>query len=595
MILSDPIQPTAEQEAILNSDGRIIRINARAGTGKTTTLVLLAERNQGKRALYLVFNRKAREAAQKKFPASVEIHTVHSLAYRREGYRWKENLGSFNPVDMLYAFGKNKIAHNLAGISHQFLTYFLNSPYARLEDAVELFSRDLSPELTGLFEKHEGKIVQACRDIATAWNRRERPCPHDFYLKLFHKSGQFHKELDRYDMILVDEAQDLSPVMIDALEGCRKRIVLVGDSHQQIYSFRYALDAMRRLECDQDFDLTLSFRFGSTIADLASIFIQEAKKEKRFKISGNPAKSSTVSLSSRLPFDKDSITRAVLTRTNLALFSNAMRLRSEKRPFHFERDLQPVLFRTLDVYWLSRGLKDRIRDSFIESFASIKQLEEYAESMSDFPLAGMAQIVKKYGDDSFPSVVFEMADPARNKSGTETRESITLSTIHTAKGQEYEEVYIDSDIAENIFAAAKSESRQYDEEINVAYVGFTRAVKRLHLPPAFQTLLTDRWKTHVERYSGKSGSRAAKTVRTAERGSESIRKRFRTVGSRVPEKEAQSRKASPSIRVGDRVRTPHGPGEVIEISGEECLIALEGQAARLRERWSRLTPITGRR
>jgi F-box protein 18 (helicase) len=384
------MKSTAEQDAILNADGRVIRINARAGTGKTTTLVMLSEKHPNERILYLVFNRKAREAAQQKFPANVQVHTVHSLAYSREGFRWKDNLGSFSPVDMLPAFGKDKIAHQLAGISHQFLTFFLNSPYARLEDAAGFFTQLLPSEVTSLFEKHGGKIIQACRDIATAWNRRDKPCPHDFYLKLFHKYGLFHKELDRYDMILVDEAQDLSPVMLDALEKCRRRIALVGDSHQQIYSFRYAIDAMRRLPCDEELQLTLSFRFGKSIADLASLFIQEAKNERGFRIAGNPEKSSIISLTSSQPSSSDNVTRAILTRTNLALFSNAMQLRSQGKTFHFERDLQPVLFRTLSVYWLSRGQKEKIRDPFIRSFASLEQLGEYAESMGDFPLTGMA-------------------------------------------------------------------------------------------------------------------------------------------------------------------------------------------------------------
>ena len=80
---------------------------------------------------------------------------------------------------MLFAFGKDKIAHHLAGMSHQFLTFFLNSPHARLEDATGFFTQHLTPELAGLFAKYEGKIIQACRDIATAWNRREKPCPHE--------------------------------------------------------------------------------------------------------------------------------------------------------------------------------------------------------------------------------------------------------------------------------------------------------------------------------------------------------------------------------------------------------------------------------
>jgi len=397
-------------------------------------------------------------------------------------------------------------------------------------------------------------------------------------------------ELDRYDMILVDEAQDLSPVMLDALEKCRRRIVLVGDSHQQIYSFRYAIDAMRRLPCDEELQLTLSFRFGKSIADLASLFIQEAKNERGFRIAGNPEKSSIISLTSSQPSSRNNVTRAILTRTNLALFSNAMLLRSQGKTFHFERDLQPVLFRTLSVYWLSRGQKEKIRDPFIGSFASLEQLGEYAESMGDFPLTGMAQIVKKYGDDSFPAVVFEMSDLARSKNREGRQDGIILSTIHSAKGQEYDEVNIDSDIAENLTAAAQNGSRHYEEEVNVAYVGFTRAVKRLYLPSAFQTLLTERWKNHLGAYLGRSSSRTTKSTANTEKDFQSSRKKSRRLGGDFPKRQPTRRMVRPSFNVGDGVQTSHGPGKIIEISGDQCLVDLENQPAELWERLSGVKP-----
>jgi hypothetical protein len=51
------MKPTAEQEAMLDANGRVIRVNARAGTGKTMTLVMLSEKNRDQKILYLVFNR----------------------------------------------------------------------------------------------------------------------------------------------------------------------------------------------------------------------------------------------------------------------------------------------------------------------------------------------------------------------------------------------------------------------------------------------------------------------------------------------------------------------------------------------------------
>jgi superfamily I DNA/RNA helicase len=571
------VKPTDEQEAVLAADGRIIRVNARAGTGKTTTLVMLSEKNRHQRILYLVFNKRAKEAAQQRFSRNVQVHTIHSFAFRHQGRNWKENLGSFSVADMLPMFGRGKVAHLLAAMSHQFLTYFLNSPFNKLEDAPESFIKYLPKDAAVIFQKYTEKIIRSCREIATEWYHRKRDCPHDFYLKLFHRPGAFERELNRFDMVLVDEAQDLSPIMLDALEKCRGRIVLVGDTHQQIYSFRYALDAMRRLRCDQELQLTLSFRFGSAIADLANLFIGEAKNDLKFKISGNPGKSSRVSVSPGIPFPSSkNSTSAILSRTNLALFAGAMRMRAEKKNFRFERDLQSVLFRTLDVYWLSREQKGKIRDKLIATFGSLSHLQEYAETMNDFQLLGMHQIVKRYGNDSFPSVVFEMSDISRGKNGNDNQHGVVLSTVHSAKGMEYDQVYINGDVAETLAATERGDSEQFEEEVNVAYVGFTRAGKQLYLPPVFQTLLTKRWRNHLRTLGERPTSEQTKSgVRN---GGTSIRYPTRSSHTMKQSKPAGLRF---SIRLGDRVQTPNGPGQVIEISRTQCLVDLENQPARI--------------
>ena len=192
---------------------------------------------------------------------------------------------------------------------------------------MEVFQKEhlgrLTDEVRKLFKGFQDRIVKTSREILASWYRQEKPCPHDFYLKLFHREGRFYKELNNFDIILVDEGQDLSPIMLDAMEHCRKRIIVVGDTHQQIYSFRYAIDAMNRFPFDDERDLTMSFRFGKQIAGLASVFIREAKDEKGFKIRGNPQKSSRVAFYTDLPRPKAGERCAILSRTNLALFEKA--------------------------------------------------------------------------------------------------------------------------------------------------------------------------------------------------------------------------------------------------------------------------------
>jgi superfamily I DNA/RNA helicase len=569
------LKPTEEQQAILDATGRVLLVNARAGTGKTATLRMIGSAHPDRKILYLVFNRKAREEAEEKFPGNVRVRTVHSLAFER---RWQ--VGPFTVSDMLPPFKGRKSAHQLAALSHDFLEFFMNSSFSKVEPALEVFQKEylgnISEEVKKLFQGSGDRVIKSCREIMRQWKRQQKPCPHDFYLKLFHNDGRFHEELNRFDMVLVDEGQDLSPIMLDALEHCRKRIVIVGDTHQQVYGFRYAIDAMKRFPSDEERDLTMSFRFGKDIAEIASLLIREAKGEKGFKIRGNPQKSSGVSFYTDLPRPKEGERRAILSRTNLALFDKALSLRSRGIPFSLEGNVRGILNRILDVHWLSLKEHDRIRDSFIQSFKELESLETYARDLDDFQLAGIVKVVRQYAR-ILPGVVFEMMDIKKSANGDKDDPAVILSTVHGAKGREYDRVYIDADIAAALSRPEALLANALGDEANIAYVGFTRAIRELHLPPDFKNILTLTWQTGIRRYEPAPVPRPT-------RSSSPLRKRasLPDLSATGPGQSKPPRKRS--FKVGDRVRTVHGEGIIIEISCEKYLVALDGQQGRLWEK-----------
>src|SRR6266404_3927503 len=81
------MQLTQEQTDIINSTGNI-KINAVAGSGKTTTIIEYAKtRPPNSKILYLAFNRSVKLEAVKKFSekklSNVQVETAHSLAYRQ--------------------------------------------------------------------------------------------------------------------------------------------------------------------------------------------------------------------------------------------------------------------------------------------------------------------------------------------------------------------------------------------------------------------------------------------------------------------------------------------------------------------------------
>lgn len=582
------MKPTEEQQAILDSTGRVLLINARAGTGKTTTLQMIASAHPDQRILYLVYNRRAREEAQGRFPGNVEIRTVHSLAFSANVGRWKGQVGTFTVADVLPAFRGGRNAQQLAAVEYDFMEFFLNSPFPKVEAALEVFQQGHLGHVTGevreAVEKAQDLIVQTSRELLAQWYRQERPCPHDFYLKLFHREGGFYRSLDRHDMILVDEGQDLSPVMLDALAQCRKRVVIVGDSHQQIYSFRYAIDAMKRLPFDDERDLTLSFRFGREIADLASLFIREAKGEAGFMIQGNPEKTSRVRFYTGLPRQKAGERCAILSRTNLALFEKALDLRSRRISFSLEGSVGAVLGRILDVYQLSEQEHDKIRDPFIRSFMGLDALENYARDLDDFQLAGMAKLVREKSR-ILPDALYDMMRISK-RSGGEGGEGpgIILSTVHGAKGREFDRVIIDADLSASLSKSGGPPVRELGDEANVAYVGFTRAVRELRLPQEFKNILTPEWQTAVKRYEELQSPKAAGTSLDgcAAWGFRPFSKaRFRPSTTGAPQPKAPRKKP---FKVGDAVRTSHGAGTVVEINGDAYLIRLEDRGAWLWEK-----------
>lgn len=186
---------------------------------------------------------------------------------------------------------------------------------------------------------------------------------------------------------------------------------------------------------------------------------------------------------------------------------------------------------------------------------------------------------------------FQVTGGTRNRNAIDRQDGVILSTIHSAKGQEYDEVTIDSDIADNLAAASQNGFRQYDEEVNVAYVGFTRAAKRLYLPSVLQTLLTDKWKNRLGAYLGRSSSRTTKSTGNTEELFQSSSRKSRRLGGHLPEPQPRRKMVFPSFNVGDRVQTPHGPGKIVEISGDQCLVDLENQPAQLWERLSGLKQV----
>lgn len=71
------MNPTKEQEEIINCNENRISINALAGTGKTTTLYLYALKHSNEKMIYLCYNKSIAEENRGRFPKNVNVLTFH--------------------------------------------------------------------------------------------------------------------------------------------------------------------------------------------------------------------------------------------------------------------------------------------------------------------------------------------------------------------------------------------------------------------------------------------------------------------------------------------------------------------------------------
>lgn len=255
---------TPEQAAVIAWKGTRLVVSACAGSGKTTTLRRFAEENPTERMLYVAYNRAIRDEAEQKFPFNVICKTSHQLAWPTVGKHYSQRLvNTLRLTDVARALNSRNWL--LARLTLDVLNRFMCSASAKISEEHlpdQDDSKGLQPE----------RILLSAQNIWAMMSSRQGSflVTHDTYLKIYQLSKPDLSA--RYTTVLFDEAQDANPVTSAIILEQACRVVLVGDTHQQIYRFRGADNALHapQLECADRLWLTHSFRFGPEIAEVAN-------------------------------------------------------------------------------------------------------------------------------------------------------------------------------------------------------------------------------------------------------------------------------------------------------------------------------------
>jgi superfamily I DNA/RNA helicase len=447
-----------------------LKINAFAGSGKTTTLRVMGESTK-RRGLYLAFNRSVADYASRLFPSNVECRTIHSLAFRQmhQTIRLESKLiGTINRNQVCnllnlsdYSVGSHLLFSNqLASLIQATLKVFLHSQDDDVQTAHMptwgILNRFTPAELQSIAKhvcKLSRKLWQMMQDVGSP-----TPLGHDGYLKLW---ALGRPKLD-VDFILLDEAQDSNPVMLEVLRQQESQVIYVGDRHQQIYQWRGAINAMEQVKTKHETYLTQSFRFGKAIAELANRVLGTLGEQKL--LVGNSEVKSQLS---------QGTANAIITRTNAMLVSMVVRELEKGGQPYVEGGTQELLRLLEGVRALKAGRRSDQPEFF--GFKNWNEFQVFAKSDEGAEWRMLVGLVEEYTVDTLIHTLSCVTENPRES-------SVVLSTTHKAKGREWDSVELTDDFKVATGKEGIGPSDYEREELRIAYVALTRAKQSLNVP-----------------------------------------------------------------------------------------------------------------
>lgn len=470
-----PFTPTSEQQAALEAfrTGDEVTIEAGAGTGKTSTLKLLAADAPRRRGIYFAYNKAIAKAAAASFPRSVYCKTLHGLAYGpvaryRPHLIDRMNIGlqpSREVAEILGIAGPHRVTADIVLAPWQVASLVLETIKQFCYSSDEHVNRTnlpwrsnlTTPDVrTALAEVVGPYAIKAWKDIESKDGKLGTN--HNHYLKMW---ALTHPRLHA-DYIMVDEAQDSNALTTGIVRDQIKhgaQVITVGDPNQAINGWRGATDQMDAFE-GQRVRLTTSFRFGPAVADEANAWLTYLGSTMR--LSGHSALATRVGSLTELP-------DAVLCRSNARTVEALIDYHDQGVNARIEGGAQDVR----KLAEAAQQLKEtgRTWHPDLIAFTAWGQVQDFVETdHAGQDLKTAVRLIDTWGADGIINAI--------DRQAPEDRARVVLSTAHKAKGLEWNRVKLEDDFpgprdpGDVDFVATR-------EDAMLAYVAVTRAQQHL--------------------------------------------------------------------------------------------------------------------
>jgi hypothetical protein len=467
-----------QQSAVVDFKGDKLVVLSKAGTGKTTVLVGYATVNLHIPMLYICFNEAIQKEAKGRFPRNTTVKTIHAMAYAIVGVTLSHKLVSnLKLTDVKVFLGLDSWDMVVAIVAT--LNSFLCSS-----------SKEIGLSHVGAGQKASANIIVAAAKkvwMASIDPNNPFPATHDVYLKVYCLSG--HNLSRWFGVILFDEAQDANPVVSDFIYDQPCKHIVVGDSDQQLYRWRGADDSILKFRdkynAEQCF-MTQSFRFGNKVAKVASLLLEHKNTllgRDVLDVQGLDSISDRVC--NVLPAEILSKQHARLHRTVAGTIKTALSFPGRK--VYWIGGMQKYNFQEiLDVYHLSVNKQSSVfRKKLLIEFKSFGSYERASKSSGDAEMVRIVKMIADYGS-SLPT---KIAMLRKDECSVQAMADIIVGTAHRAKGLEFETVIMGDDFKDLTDAKSRYTPKEIGDEINLLYVGVTRAIKYLQVNDSILSVL----------------------------------------------------------------------------------------------------------
>ncbi len=501
--------PTPQQQKIFNwfegGKGNMV-VRARAGCGKTSTIIEAIELAPEKRILLCAFNKSiARELQGRVANPNAEAKTLHSIGYGVIRRYWDRVSIDRDRADKLAARVCGNAPDPLKRLCAKLHTKGREmAPLAEVADDLMpiAYAYDCVPDELWEEEGYDVKWLVdralEAMDIAA----KEKPMGGIDFADMLYLPVRNRWLRPRYDLVVVDEAQDMNATQLIIAQGvCKGRMAVVGDDRQAIYAFRGAdSGSLDRLKTDlmaKEFGLTMTFRCGKNIVSEAQTLVED------FIAHDDNKDGEVVSLGYEALADEVEVGDFVLSRKNAPLARTALGILKEGKRCHIQgRDIGQGLIRLV-----RRQAKGRAASSMPEFLARLEKWRAREVERVERPKnKGAEAKVEKVNDQAgvitalseglsgVRELITRIEDLFDDRSD---RPSVLCSSVHRAKGLEADRVFVLADTLNpgipckcghwpsvhrtgrcNSCACGGKHTEddiRRQEEVNIHYVAITRA------------------------------------------------------------------------------------------------------------------------